>query len=255
MQVFSAEGGTNRGPATVSVTQPEAQTVWFSTALPAGTQVGDYLILSGASGAQGVGLANIQYWDVNSNSGTVGGVTRSNWPGRFATPTINLQGQQITPSVAQRALILAKRAMGNKASNEVMDSAVWYGQPDYLYTQDAQWYERVVTHNDEKGNSAPNIGRKELSNKFLGRDFHESLQFPLGRVELLVMDNWEMGVLKEVELYDFAQGMNIVPVPDIGTSGGTWKTSKMFAYTCHWQLANKAPRHGVYIQNAGTLNA
>src|SRR5580700_5773277 len=76
IQVFSAEGGTNRGTATVSFTDPVAQTVWFSTALPSGTTTGDYLIISGASGAQGAGLANIHYWNVNSNTGTVGGLSR-----------------------------------------------------------------------------------------------------------------------------------------------------------------------------------
>jgi hypothetical protein len=161
IQVFSAEGGTNRGTATVSFTDAVAQTVWFSTALPSGTVTGDYLIISGASGAQGAGLANIHYWNVNSNTGSVGGLNRATYPGRLSTPTINLGGQQITPSTFQRALILMGRAMGKNVN--AMKSMVWYGQPDQLYTQDAQWYERMITQNSEGGDSVKNLGRKEMS--------------------------------------------------------------------------------------------
>jgi hypothetical protein len=256
VQVFSAEGGTNRGTATVSFTDPVTQTVWFSTALPStggATQTGDYLIISGASGAQQAGLANIQYWDVNSNSGTVGGLNRANFPGRLSTPTINLNGAQITPSTFQRAIILLKRAMGKDA--EAIQSGVWYGQPDQLYTQDAQWYERLITQNLESGDSAPNIGRKNLSTTFGGREFHESLQANPNRVDLLVMDNWRMGVLKECGLYDFGGGNTIMPVPDIGTSGGSYITDRMFVYDAFFQLCNVAPRSGVYIQNAAVLAA
>jgi hypothetical protein len=251
IQVFSAEGGTNRGTATVSYTDPVAQTVWFSTALPSGTTTGDYLIISGASGAQGAGLANIHYWNVNSNTGTVGGLSRANYPGRLSTPTINLNGAQVTPSVFQRALVLLGRALGPDA--EAIESGVFYGQPDQLYTLNAQWYERMITQNLEKGDDVPDIGRKNLSKTFGGREFQVSYQADPSRIDLLVMDNWMFGELKECGLYDFGGGNTVMPVPDIGTSGGSYITDRMFAYDCFFQLCNKAPRSGLYIQNAGTL--
>lgn len=253
VQVFSAEGGTNRGTATVSFPDPVAQTVWFSTALPSGTTTGDYLIISGASGAQGAGLANIHYWNVNSNTGTVAGLNRANYPGRLSTPTINLNGQQVTPSVFQRALILLGRALGPDA--ESMKSGVWYGQPDQLYTLNAQWYERMITQNLEGGESVPDIGKREMSKTFGGREYQISYQADPTRVDLLVMDNWMFGELKECGLYDFGGGNTVMPVPDIGTTGGSYITDRMFAYDCFFQLCNKVPRSGLYIQNAGVLAA
>ncbi len=253
VQVFSAEGGTNRGTATVSFFYPESQTVWFSTALPSGTTTGDYLIISGASGAQGAGLANIHYWNVNSNTGTVGGLSRANYPGRLSTPTINLGGAQVTPSVFQRALVLLGRAMGPDA--EAMESMVWYGQPDQLYTLNAQWYERMITQNLEGGESVPDIGRKNLSKTFGGREYQVSYQADPTRIDGLVMDNWMFGELKECGLYDFGGGNTVMPVPDIGTSGGSYITDRMFAYDCFFQLCNKVPRSGIYIQQAGYLQA
>ena len=254
IQVFPSEGGATRGTATVSFTDPVAQTVWFSTVLPStggATATGDYLIISGASGAQGAGLANIRYWNVNSNTGTVGGLSRANYPGRLSTPTINLNGAQVTPSVFQRSLILLGRALGPDA--EAIDSGVWYGQPDQLYTLNAQWYERMITQNLEGGESVPDIGRKMMSKTFGGREYQVSYQADPSKVDLLVMDNWAFGELKEVGLYDFGGGNTIMPVPDIPTSGGTYITDRMFVYDCFFQLCNKAPRSGLYIQNAGTL--
>ena len=251
MQFFSAEGGTNRGTATVSYFDAVAQTVWFSTALPSGTTTGDYMIISGASGAQGAGLANIHYWNVNSTVGTVGGLSRANYPGRLSTPTINLNGQQVTPTVFQRAQILLQRAMGKDAA--AMNSMVWYGQPDQIYTLNAQWYERMITQNKEAGEAVPDIGRKEYSKTFGGREYQVSFQADPTRVDGLVMENWRFGELKECGLYDFGGGNTIMPVPDIGTTGGSYITDRMFVYDCFFQLCNTAPRSGIYIQQAGVL--
>lgn len=254
VQFFPSEGGATRGTATVSYTQPEANTVWFSTALPStggATAVGDYMIISGASGAQGVGLANIHYWNVNSNTGTVGGLSRSTYPGRLSTPTINLNGQQFSPSVFQRALILLMQAMGRNA--EAMKSLVWYGQPHQLYTLGAQWNEKMITQNLEEGESIPDIGRKDLPKTFGQREYQISLQADPTRIDGLVMSNWLMGELKECGLYDFGGGNTVMPVPDVGTTNGTYITDRMFAYDCFFQLCNKTPRSGIYIQNAAFL--
>ncbi len=256
VQVFSSEGGTNRGTAIVSFTQPEASTVWFSTVLPStggATQTGDYLIISGASGAQGVGLANIHYWNVNSNTGTVGGLSRSNYPGRLSTPTINLNGQQITPSVFQRAEVILGLAMGK--DQKAAETGVWYGRPEQLYTLSAQWNEKMITQNLEGGNSTGDISRKNMPKTFGGREMIKSFQADPTRLDLLVFSNWAFGELKEVGLYNFGGGQTIMPVPDIGngTSNGSYLTERMFAYDCFFQLCNKVPRSGLYIQNAGYL--
>ena len=255
LQFFSSEGGTNRGTATVSFTDPVTQTVWFSTALASSTtvQLGDYAIISGASGAQQVGLANIHYWNVNSNGGTVGGLNRASYPGRLSTPTINKLGQQITPSDFQRALILLGRALGSDA--EAMESMVWYGQPDQLWTLNAQWYERMITQNLEGGESVPDIGRKMLSKTFGGREYQKSYQADPTRVDGLIMNNWVIGMLKEIGLFDFGGGNTVMPVPDVGTANGTYITDRMFVYDCFLQLCNKAPRSGLYFQNCGVLQA
>ena len=82
-------------------------------------------MIVGSSGAAGNSIQGITAWNVNSNTGTVGGLNRANFPGRLSCPTINLGGQQIVPSTYQRALVLLGRAMGEDA--EGMEDGIWYG--------------------------------------------------------------------------------------------------------------------------------
>ena len=39
------------------------------------------------------------------------------------------------------------------------------------------------------------------------------------------MENWYIGELSPLELYDFGGGNVVAPVPDVNTTGGTYLTS------------------------------
>ena len=248
VQFFSSEGGTNLGSATISTVDPVSQTLYFSTVLPVGVATGDYLMVQGGSGAVGSNILGIRYWQVNSNTGTLAGINRSKWPGRLSTPTINLDGGPITPGVAQRAQVLLGRALG--PDNKAMKSAVWYGPPEQAYAISNLYYNVQISQNIEKGQSVPDMSRRYFSETFGGREYHESWTAVPNRVDLLLFDTWYMGEMIPLELYDFGGGLTVVPVPDVGTTNGTYLTSHMFAYNCAFQLANSAPKLGLYIQNA-----
>lgn len=255
VQIFPSEGGTSRGTATISFVDQVTNTIYFSTALPStggATQTGDFLMIVGSSGAAGNSIQGITAWNVNSNTGNVGGLNRANFPGRLSCPTINLAGQQIVPSTYQRALVLLGRAMGEDA--EGMEEGIWYGPPEQLYTIDSQWYSRMITQNSEGGDAPKDIGRKGFSKTVGGREYQKSWTATQGRVDLLLLNNWMFGELKEIGLYDFGGGNTVMPVPDVGTTNGTYLTNKMFAYEGGFQLCNAAPRAGLFIQQAGTLS-
>ncbi len=251
VQVFSSEGGSALGTATISFVDPVSQALYFSTALPAGTTTGCYLMPMGASGATGTSVLGLQYWNVNGNARTVAGVPAANYPGRLSTPTINLSGAPITPSVAQRALVLLTRACGDKAKE--LGDGFWYGTPDQMYTIDSQFYSSLITQNIEQGDAVPSKSRKDFSDKFGGKKFLTSATASPNRADLIFPKNWAFGELKEIGLYDFGGGNTIMPVPDTGTTNGTYLTNKMFVYEGGFQLCNRAPRHGLYIQQAGQL--
>jgi hypothetical protein len=79
------------------------------------------------------------------------------------------------------------------------------------------------------------MSKRYFSDTFGGRKYHKSATFSANRMDLLVMENWYIGELSPLELYDFGGGNVVAPVPDIGgaTGNASYLTSHMFAYnTC-----------------------
>lgn len=253
VQIFPSEGGSARGPATIGIVSVVEQKLNFSTALPAGTTQGDYIMVAGASGAVGSSVLGIPYWNTNGNVGTKGGLTMANYPDRLSTPVINLGGAQITPSVAQRAFVLLTRALGDDA--EELEKGVWYGKPDQLATIASQWYSTIITQNSEpKSESVFDRARAGIGKEFGERPFIYSNTAKAGRADLLFPENWSLGELCPVGLYDFGGGNTVMPVPDIGgAAGATYLTAKMFVYEWGGQVCNRIPRHGLFVTNASTI--
>ena len=251
VQVFPSEGGTSRGSFTISYVDGVAQAIYAATpGLPSGTIPGDYLMVAGSSGVAGSSILGIKAWQVNSNTGTIGGLNRANFPGRLSTPTINLGGGALTPGVAQRALVLLGRALG--PDNKAADSAIWYGSAEQKYAISNNYYNTQITQNIEKGDSVPDTSRKYFPTSFGGREFVESWTADQTRLDLLLTDTWAIGELCDLQLHDFGSGQTVVSVPDTGTTNGTYLNSYMFAYEACFNIANSAPRAGLYIQDIGT---
>ena len=249
VQVFPSEGGTARGTFTISYVDGTTNTIYSASALPSGTTTGDFLMVAGSSGAVGSSILGIRAWQVNSNTGTIGGLNRALFPGRLSTPTINLNGGAITPGLAQRALVLLGRALGPDA--EAMKSAVWYGAAEQAYAISNNYYNVQITQNIEKGDSVPDTSRQFFPDTFGGREFIKSFTAQPSRLDLLVLDNWSIGELAPLQLHDFGAGQTVVSVPDASqTSSGSWLNSYMFVYESCFNLVDAAPRSGLYVQNA-----
>src|ERR1700675_302960 len=75
----------------VAVAFTDQQVVqYFSTALPSDVVVTDYIVVAGATYGAGNSILGIKAWDVNSNTGTIGGLNRNGYSGPLRTPTIEL---------------------------------------------------------------------------------------------------------------------------------------------------------------------
>ena len=90
-----------------------------------------------------------------------------------------------------------------------------------------QYNVQIVNYQEVKGDKTLDMSKKYFSDTFGGRKYHKSLTFSPNRMDLLVMDNWYIGELSPLELYDFGGGNVVAPVPDIGngTSNGSYLTS------------------------------
>jgi hypothetical protein len=140
---FYSTGGAQRtgggvSSSTISYSDGPSNTLYFSTALPSDVVVTDFIVVQGATYGAGNSILGIRAWDVNSNTGTIGGLNRSAYPGRLSTPTINLAGAALTPNIAQRAEVLLGRALGPDADS--IKSGIWYGPPEQAMAQSNLYY-------------------------------------------------------------------------------------------------------------------
>ena len=252
-----------RGSFTISYSDPVSQTIYSAQALPSAggaTAVGDYLfifngtVVGGAGTTQAAAAASIlgiRAWQVNSNTGSIGGLNRATYPGRLSTPTINLAAP-VTPSLSPRALTLLGRALGPESA--AIKSMIWYTGPDQGYAMaNLQYNVQQERRSAVGGDATEDMAYKMFQDTFGGRKLHISWNALPGRIDGLVMDNWYMGELEPLELYDFGGGQTVVPVPDIPASpsgNNTYLSSHMFVFSCCWQLVDAAPRSGIYCTNA-----
>lgn len=249
VQIFPSEGGTARGPATISINDPVTSTLWFSTALPAGTAAGDYIMINGSSGALGSGVLGTTSWNNSATSGTQAGVNRATYPSRISTPSINLNGGSVTASLSQRIEALLGRAMGK--DNQTKDSGIYLFPEDQAYAVGTtNYYNRQITQNSDRApnNEVPDTSRKYFQRRFGDRDVHVSFAQPSGRIDMLLTSEWTLGELVPLQLYDFTgDGTYSMPVP---SSSGSWTSSTQFIYEIGFNMACSAPRHQLYVTDA-----
>jgi hypothetical protein len=256
VQFFPSEGGTVRGSggtatATVSYVDGITNTVYFSTALPSGVATGDYItinlqVASGTGAAAGASVAGIKTYQVNGNTGTVLGLARSSYPSRLSTPTINLNGKPVSPSVAFRAHIQIKRGLG--MDTEASKELVWYCGPDQALAITNLYLNVLGQNNASDLSKAKDITPSNLVSTFGGKEVVESYNATPGRIDGLCLGNWGIVEMVEPSLYSFGNGVTTMPVPD--PNGAGYLSSNIFYYNAALNFFNSNMKAGIYIQNA-----
>lgn len=247
----SETSASPRGSFTISYVDVVAQTIYSASALPStggATQTGDYLFVYNAATAAttaGASILGIRAWQVNSNTGTIGGLNRATYPGRLSTPTIALNAA-VSPALAPRALVLLHRALGPNAS--AIKSMIWYAGIEQGYAMaNQQLNVQLELRSKVTGQATEDMAYKMFQDTFGQRELHLTANALPNRIDGLVLDNWYLGELEPLELYDFGGGQFVVPVPDVGTTNGTYLSSHMFVYSTCFNLVDAAPRSGVYV--------
>lgn len=247
IQIFPSEGGSTRGSVTITYADGVTNTLYFATALPAGTAAGDYLMIAGSSGAPGSSVQGIRAYQVTGNSGTVLGLTRANYPGRLSTPNINLGGNALNVNVPYRAEILIERGLG--PDSEEAKSLIWYGGPDQNLAINNLYQNVLIANAQEvKGDKSLDMVKEFMPSTFGGREFVKSYNALPGRLDGLCLSSWGVIELVEPSLYDFGNGVTTMPVVDINTGG--YLTSSIFYYNAAINYFNSNMKAGVYVSNA-----
>lgn len=249
VQVLSAVGGTNRGSFTISYVDPVSQTIYSSGALPGGTATGDILVVQGATGAAGSSLYGKDYWLSNGNTGTIAGIPKANFPGRFSTPTINFNSTgTISNSTAQRIEAIRARALGDDYDEE--EKAFWYTNYSQGVALSNQYYNVGFTRLDEGSDTVPDTAKKQMQKTWGGREVVYSSTAEATRMDLIVSDTFYFGELKPTRLHEWTPGITVVPVPaNTGSAGDTYYDSQMFGYERGFQIICQDPKRNFYLSN------
>jgi len=106
-------------------------------------------------------------------------------------------------------------------------SGIWYGPLEQAFAQSNLMYNvQIVNTQEVKGDKTLDMAKRYFADTFGGRKYHKSATFSPNRMDLLVMENWYIGELSPLELYDFGGGNVVAPVPDInGGANASYLTS------------------------------
>jgi hypothetical protein len=242
-------GGSQRtggvSTSTVSYVDAVNNIVYFSTALPTSTAAADWIVIVGSGGAIGDSILGLKAWNVTSNTITVAGLNRADYPGQFSTPSINLNGLPITVQAGRRAKQLIRLALGSETP--AADGFVWYGNVDMEASIENLATNVAVTNQQEiKGDKNIDMQKKHAPGTFADQEIMVSIHAQPGRLDgLTVPKNWGIGELKSIDILDL-NGLQIFPT--YAASGGI-SSSYVFYFVCSWNLFSANPRANTYLYN------
>ena len=242
LQWFSAIGGVNRGPVQVLSVDSQSKQIVLNGAAPAGAQVGDTLIISGAPGIAAGSLFGVETFQIDSNTGTYLQLARSAYPGKLKTPHIAMNNQAITPQSARAGEKIYRRALGINAKD-------LQGAKAHMGVDQSMAWENtglIVTQNIQqmiRGDRSENMLKDKPPDRFGPFEILESIHAKPGRIDVLGLKNWGRAETQPIEDLEYG-GQTFFPV--YGGSGGVSGATINYIW-CGFQVYNANPRAGIFF--------
>jgi hypothetical protein len=242
IDVWSALSGNFLGTVTVlSVDAPNRQ-LNLTGAVPAGTIAGSLLLLNGSAGVSNSGLFGIKYWQVQSNTGSVGNLQRAAYPGKLSTPHVSAGNQALTPALRRRLEGQMIAAMG-------IDAEDGKGLLVHWNTDMAAAWENVavnvstIVYNQVGGDASPDMLKKRPPQTFGGWDAKRSTHAAPGRIDVLCLEHWFKIENQPIDYYDVAGQTEF---PAYGNDGAPVQSTLSYLWT-GVQVGNENVRAGAYL--------
>lgn len=244
IDVWTALSGTFRGTATILSVDSNNKQLNLSAAIPAGTTTGDLLLVSGSAGTANSGLFGVQYYQVNSSSGSVMNLARASYPGKLSTPHVSGGSLALTPAVARRMYAQMQIALGIDAPDQ--ENLQWNMNLDMV----AQWENvginvATVIQNQVSGSSSVDMLKKSPPKTFAGRPIIGGLgniHAKPGRIDGLCLKHWFRCENQPIDYYEVG-GQTLFPT--YGDSGGISANTLFYLWT-GVQVGNDNVRAGLY---------
>lgn len=241
IDIWSAIGGVFRGTVTILSVDNSNNALYLKQATPAGTAAGDVLLVNGSPGVSNSGLFGVKYWQVSSNTGSVGNLSRAAYPGKLTTPHVTGNNQTLTPALARRLQLQMQKAMGVKAPDE--QDLVYQLNVDMDAAWDAAGINATTNIMQQiSGSTTPDMLKKGTPKTFMGRKKLLNVHAAFGRIDGLALKHWFRCENQAIDYYEVA-GQTLFPT--YGASGGL-NSSMIFYLWTGIQVGNENVRSGVY---------
>lgn len=243
LDCYSALTGGAGFIATVTVESVDIanNTIWLTSAVPAGVTTGTLLLVSGSAGVANSGLFGLRYYQVGGNAGSYMNVQRSAFPGKFSTPTIAVNGS-LTPAIVRALEAQIKLAIGIDKADAANLVAHCNVDMQAAWENNAILVQRVIM-NEVKGDQSVDMLKKEAPMVMAGREVLPNERAAPGLIDFLGLKNWFRLETKALDYYEVG-GQTIFPM--YALSGGL-EMSMVFYLVTMVQSGNGQPRQGAYL--------
>lgn len=241
IDIWTAIGGTFLGTVTILSVDNSNNALYLKQAAPNTVAAGNVLLVNGSPGVSNSGLFGVRYWQVSSNTGSIGNLSRAAYPGKLTTPHVTGNNQALTPAMARRLQLQMQKAMGVKSPDE--EELVYQLNVD----MDAAWENTglnvtTVIQNQLGGTSSQDMLKKSTPKTFMGRRKLLNIHAAFGRIDGLALKHWFRCENQAIDYYEVA-GQTLFPT--YGASGGL-NSSMIFYLWTGIQVGSSNVRAGVY---------
>ena len=245
IDLYSALTGSAGFIATVTIDSVDItnNTIWLTTAVPAGVTTGTYCVISGAAGVSNSGIYGLLYYQVSGNAGSFLNIQRSAFPGKLGTPGIAVNGA-LTPTVVRALEMLLKLQLGIDKADE-NDLIVHCGVDMQLaWESNAILVQRIIM-NEVKGDQSVDMLKPNAVTVMAGRRIVANERAIPGRIDMLALKKWSRVETKPLDYLEIG-GQTLFPTYAI--DGGV--NSSYIFYLVHLlNVINRSPRSGAFLSS------
>jgi hypothetical protein len=245
ISVYDTTLATNRGTATITAIDYDAQTLTLATGGNEGSitlaniVVTDVILPDGVAGATPTSMFGLKYHQSSAATGTWLNLNRANFP-EIRTPTFNAGGAGLTVGMVRLALNKIKKALGINGVGKLL--AYTNLEQEHAYEQLGVNITQVTTPGRlEGGLELLFEGKKTMA----GIPMTLSVNADPTRIDFLDMSHWGRAVMQDIDYFEIG---NDTIFPVYGASGGL-AAAYLFYFITGFQIWNDSPRSGSFIQN------
>lgn len=224
---YASLGGAVRSatPSIVAAVDANNKQITLSAAAPAGTLVGDLIMVEGSPGTAGSSLSSIYDYHVSANAGTVLTLNRATYPGQLNISAV-AAGGALTPVMVRAILQLSTRKIGTNNLALLNSLKFIVGVEQAAAWEAAGTAISQIFRNIPLGKTAFDPLNGTTPDTMAGRELITQLHGDPTRVDSILLKNWGMATTKAIGPYS-PPGSSQTVFPVISTTDGSVVASNL----------------------------